>query len=223
MIFTAREIEIGRKLFAGEFAFFAGADKPDALPKPNGIEVAFAGRSNVGKSSLINALTNRKALARVSITPGRTQQINFFQSSGPLVLVDLPGYGFAKAAKERVKAWTGFVRVYLQKRANLGRVIVLVDARHGVKRRRDAGRIRQGRRELHDRAHEMRCRQGRRPAGADRGDAGRDRKASRGIPRSVPDFIRNRRRYRRTPRRDRAAHGRAGLLTEAFRAVRQIS
>jgi GTP-binding protein len=133
MIFTAREIETGRKLFAGEFAFFAGADKPDALPKPNGIEVAFAGRSNVGKSSLINALTNRKALARVSITPGRTQQINFFQSSGPLVLVDLPGYGFAKAAKERVKAWTGFVRVYLQKRANLGRVIVLVDARHGVK------------------------------------------------------------------------------------------
>jgi GTP-binding protein len=133
MIFTAREIETGRKLFAGEFAFFAGADKPDALPKPKGIEVAFAGRSNVGKSSLINALTNRKALARVSITPGRTQQINFFESSGPLVLVDLPGYGFAKAAKERVKAWTGFVRVYLQKRANLGRVIVLIDSRHGVK------------------------------------------------------------------------------------------
>jgi GTP-binding protein len=77
MDFTAREIETGRKLFAGEFEFFWGADKPDALPKPQGIEVAFAGRSNVGKSSLINALTNRKSLARVSITPGRTQQINF--------------------------------------------------------------------------------------------------------------------------------------------------
>jgi GTP-binding protein len=133
MDFTSREIEAGRKLFAGEFEFFWGADKPDTLPKPFGIEVAFAGRSNVGKSSLINALTNRKSLARVSITPGRTQQINFFKSSGNLVLVDLPGYGYAKAAKDKVKAWSGFVRVYLQKRANLGRVIVLIDARHGVK------------------------------------------------------------------------------------------
>jgi GTP-binding protein len=133
MDFTRDEIETGRKLFAGEFDFVAGADKPDALPAPKGIEVAFAGRSNVGKSSLINALTNRKALARVSVTPGRTQQINFFRSAGPLMLVDLPGYGFAKAAKERVKAWTGFVRVYLQKRVNLGRVIVLIDARHGIK------------------------------------------------------------------------------------------
>jgi GTP-binding protein len=131
--YTSNEIETGRKLFASEFDFFAGADKPDVLPPPKGIEVAFAGRSNVGKSSLINALTSRKSLARVSITPGRTQQINFFRASGPLVLVDLPGYGYAKAAKERVKAWTGFVRVYLQKRANLGRVIVLIDARHGIK------------------------------------------------------------------------------------------
>jgi len=134
MNFTAREIEAGRKLFAGEFEFFAGADKPDALTKPQGLEVAFAGRSNVGKSSLINALTNRKALARVSITPGRTQQINFFRSQSPLVLVDLPGYGYAKAAKDKVKAWSGFVRVYLQKRENLGRVIVLIDARHGMKK-----------------------------------------------------------------------------------------
>lgn len=140
MNFTSREIEAGRKLFAGEFEFFAGADKPEALPAPKGIEIAFAGRSNVGKSSLINALTNRKALARVSITPGRTQQINFFKSSGPLVLVDLPGYGYAKAAKEKVKAWSGFVRVYLQKRENLGRVIVLIDARHGVKAN-DAGML----------------------------------------------------------------------------------
>ncbi len=133
MDFTRDEIETGRKLFAGSFDFVAGADKPDALTPPKGIEVAFAGRSNVGKSSLINALTNRKSLARVSITPGRTQQINFFQSSGSLVLADLPGYGYAKAAKDKVKAWTGFVRVYLQKRVNLGRVIVLIDARHGIK------------------------------------------------------------------------------------------
>jgi GTP-binding protein len=133
MIFTAREIEIGRKLFAGEFAFFAGADKPDALPKPNGIEVAFAGRSNVGKSSLINALTNRKALARVSITPGRTQQINFFQSSGPLVLVDLPGYGFAKAAKTDTRKFQNLGRAYLQGRPNLKRAYLLIDSRHGLK------------------------------------------------------------------------------------------
>jgi GTP-binding protein len=126
-------LEPGRKLFAGEAGFFWAASRIDNLPPMKGVEIAFAGRSNVGKSSLINALTNRKSLARVSITPGRTQQINFFKSQSPLVLVDLPGYGYAKAAKEKVKAWSGFVRVYLQKRANLGRCIVLIDARHGVK------------------------------------------------------------------------------------------
>lgn len=125
--------EAGRRLFAGAADFATAADTLESLPPMQGHEIAFAGRSNVGKSSLINALTNRKALARVSITPGRTQQINFFKSSSALVLVDLPGYGYAKAAKEKVKAWSGFVRVYLQKRANLGRVIVLIDARHGVK------------------------------------------------------------------------------------------
>jgi GTP-binding protein len=97
------------------------------------VEIAFAGRSNVGKSSLINALTNRTALARVSRTPGRTREINFFAGPRGLVLADLPGYGFAKAPKEKIEAWTGLVRDYLLGRANLARVLVLIDARHGLK------------------------------------------------------------------------------------------
>ena len=98
-----------------------------------GIEVAFAGRSNVGKSSLINALVGRKALARTSNTPGRTQELLFFGADHTLTLVDMPGYGFAAAPKQKVKAWTALIHAYLKGRANLARVYVLVDARHGLK------------------------------------------------------------------------------------------
>jgi GTP-binding protein len=98
-----------------------------------GLEIAFAGRSNVGKSSLINALTNRNALARTSHTPGRTQELIFFAGAGPLMLVDMPGYGYAAAPKAKIAAWTKLIRAYLRGRANLARVYVLVDARHGLK------------------------------------------------------------------------------------------
>ncbi|HEX5777682.1 MAG TPA: ribosome biogenesis GTP-binding protein YihA/YsxC, partial [Xanthobacteraceae bacterium] len=131
--FTEDELETGRKLFAGEWDFVAGAGSAESLPKMQGIEVAFAGRSNVGKSSLINALTNRKALARVSDTPGRTQQLNFFQGCMNLRLVDLPGYGYAKAGRAKAEAWTEIAQAYLAGRANLARVFVLIDARHGLK------------------------------------------------------------------------------------------
>jgi GTP-binding protein len=131
--FSEAEIESGRRLFAGEWRFLSAASTINSLPPPVGLEVAVAGRSNVGKSSLINALTGRRALARTSNTPGRTQELIFFAGSGPLVLVDLPGYGYAAAAKSKVTAWTKLIRDYLRGRAALGRVYVLVDARHGLK------------------------------------------------------------------------------------------
>ena len=130
---AAPGIEAGRRLFAGPCDFVAGAATEAALPAPKLTEVAFAGRSNVGKSSLINALTGRKALARVSHTPGRTQQINFFSLGGKLMLVDLPGYGYAKASKQRIGEWSNLILRYLQGRAALRRVLVLVDSRVGLK------------------------------------------------------------------------------------------
>lgn len=129
----ADALEHGRLLFAGSCEFIAGITDLDQLPAAGLPEVAFAGRSNVGKSSLINALTNRKALARTSSTPGRTRQINFFLLAERLMLVDLPGYGYAKAAKTEVRAWTELVNDYLSGRQTLKRTILLIDGRHGLK------------------------------------------------------------------------------------------
>lgn len=131
--FAAAEIEAGRRLFAGEWRFVAAAGSIQSLPAMAGSEIAFAGRSNVGKSSLINALTGRNALARVSRTPGRTRELVFFTSGVGLTLVDLPGYGYAAAARSKIEAWGALIRSYLRGRANLARVYLLVDARHGLK------------------------------------------------------------------------------------------
>jgi GTP-binding protein len=128
----AEALERGRKLFAGPCEFLKGVASIDGLPPADRLEVCFAGRSNVGKSSLINALTGRKGLARASNTPGRTQEINFF-TLGPLYLVDLPGYGFAEAPKPVVERWQTLLRAYLAGRPTLRRVFLLVDARHGIK------------------------------------------------------------------------------------------
>jgi GTP-binding protein len=130
--FTSNEIAAGRRLFARDWQFFAAAGSPASLPPMKGVELAFAGRSNVGKSSLINALTNRNGLARTSSTPGRTQELIFFSADDPVTLVDMPGYGYAAAPKAKVAAWTDLIHAYLKGRANLLRVYVLVDARRGL-------------------------------------------------------------------------------------------
>ena len=134
----ADALESGRRLFAGVCEFIAAAAGPDSLPPAGPLEIAFGGRSNVGKSSLVNALTGRKSLARTSHTPGRTQQLNFFAIGAPppnenLRIVDMPGYGYAAVAKAKADAWTRLMRAYLQGRPTLARVFVLVDGRHGLK------------------------------------------------------------------------------------------
>ena len=125
--------EAGRKMFAGETDFVKGVVAMDGLPDPDRPEVCFAGRSNVGKSSLINALTGRKGLARASNTPGRTQEINYFTVGESHYLVDLPGYGYANAPIPVVEKWQRLLKNYLRGRVTLRRAFVLVDARHGVK------------------------------------------------------------------------------------------
>ncbi len=125
--------EAGRRLFAGACDFVAGAAVETGLPLDGLPEIAFAGRSNVGKSTLVNALTGHNTLARVSHRPGRTQQLNFFNLAGRLMLVDLPGYGFAEVSKRDVERWTALIHLYLRGRASLRRTLLLIDARHGVK------------------------------------------------------------------------------------------
>ncbi|MEM6538029.1 MAG: ribosome biogenesis GTP-binding protein YihA/YsxC [Pseudomonadota bacterium] len=127
------QLERGRKLFAGPCDFMLGVVSLDTLPGQAGPEVAFAGRSNVGKSSLLNALTGRNGLARASNTPGRTREINYFDLGGKLRLVDLPGYGYAKASRKDVERWTRLTNDFLRGRAALRRVCVLIDSRHGIK------------------------------------------------------------------------------------------
>ena len=130
---AAERLEAGRLFFARPWGFVAGAPAAAMLPVADAIEVAFAGRSNVGKSSLINALTGQTALARTSNTPGRTRELNLFSAEAGVAIVDMPGYGYARAAKKEVAAWTRTVFDYLRGRPRLRRVYVLIDARHGLK------------------------------------------------------------------------------------------
>jgi GTP-binding protein len=131
----AKLLEQGRLLFAGDWQFIWASPSIETLPPMAGTEVAFAGRSNVGKSSLINALTGRNALARTSHTPGRTQELIFFEGpkDAEFRLVDMPGYGYASAPKAKVASWTSLIHKFLQGRSNLARVYVLIDSRHGLK------------------------------------------------------------------------------------------
>ncbi len=130
---TTAAHDLGRRLFARTATFVTGAADPEGIPATTLPEIAFVGRSNVGKSSLINTILGRRDLARVSNTPGRTQQLNFFDLDGRLMLVDMPGYGFAEAPRDKKAEWSELIRIYLKGRPTLRRALVLVDARHGFK------------------------------------------------------------------------------------------
>lgn len=129
--YKAPQIEAGRKLFSRPVTFLLGVAQLEQLPPEDKTEICFAGRSNVGKSSLINAITGRKDIARTSNTPGRTQQLNYFDLDGACHVVDLPGYGFAQAPKDIVDTWQNLIKQYLRGRVTLRRVFVLIDSRHG--------------------------------------------------------------------------------------------
>jgi len=131
--FDGDALEGGLKFFRKPVTFLMGVVALKHLPVADRVEVAFAGRSNVGKSSLLNALVGSKSLARTSNTPGRTQELNFFERGSDLYIVDMPGYGYARVSKSRVKAWTSLIKSYLRGRVSLKRVFVLIDARHGIK------------------------------------------------------------------------------------------
>ena len=134
-LYSDEQLAAGKKLFAAECVFVLGVAQLSQLPPDRPLEeIAFAGRSNVGKSSLINALTGRRTLAKTSNTPGRTQQLNYFKLNNCLYMVDLPGYGFAQAPENMVKQWQKMIFAYLQGRVNLKRVFVLIDSRHGIKK-----------------------------------------------------------------------------------------
>jgi len=132
-LYDPAELEAGRKLFVGDVTFMLGVKALQQIPDRDVPEIAFAGRSNVGKSSLLNALTGRKQLARTSNTPGRTREINFFDCAGRLVLADLPGYGYARVSKTEVDGWTRLIEQYLRGRVQLRRCCLLIDSRHGLK------------------------------------------------------------------------------------------
>ena len=182
--FTRDEIETGRKLFSGDWQFFAASSSPESLPKMRATEIAFAGRSNVGKSSLINALTSRKALARTSRTPGRTQELIFFSAGGPLTLVDMPGYGYAAAAKSKIAAWTDLIEQFLHgpgepcARLCAGRCPPRAE-RH---RRRHLQGARPRRRQLSGGADQGRHHQAIRTGNAHQGNRGRDGEVAVGFP-----------------------------------------
>ncbi|MGI9571619.1 MAG: ribosome biogenesis GTP-binding protein YihA/YsxC [Desulfobulbia bacterium] len=132
--FEETELEAGADLFKISCEFFKGVVKVEQLPPGDRLEIAFAGRSNVGKSSLLNALVNQKSLARTSNSPGRTRELNYFSISDKLYIVDMPGYGFARASKSLIRGWTELIHDYLKGRQSLRRVFLLIDSRHGLKK-----------------------------------------------------------------------------------------
>ena len=134
LAYSEEQLSVGENLFKQQTAFMLGVAKLEQLPLTELNEVAFAGRSNVGKSSLINAVTTQKGLAKTSNTPGRTQQLNYFNVANQILIVDLPGYGYAQAPENLVKQWQKLILTYLQGRVNLKRVFVLIDSRHGIKK-----------------------------------------------------------------------------------------